>query len=572
MMDVMHDNWLESLLELDRRNYSGVRNKHVEVFSTYVKGIAKCRVCWSRIDHQELHDFVNKNESMKASRYFDRLRTNLLASRVVFGFIGIGVVLRMAQYALNRSLWLDETMLALNITQRSFIELTQPLSYNQGAPIGFLFMQKFLTQVLGNSDFVLRLLPFVAGVASILVMYKVASVFLEPAGVLVTVGLFAITDKLVYYASEAKQYSSDVLIALLLLFIAYKCLETKTAPGNYIALIVSGVVSMWVSHPASFILVGVGFCLALDLFSRPDRHRLAWLGSTFLIWMINFVILYFVYLRTLAANPALIDYWRDAFMPMPPWRGVSWFLHSFLTMFTNPVGLVGLITAPIGMIVFLVGCISVFLRKWQLALILIVPFPTILLASGLEKYPFGERLLLFLVPIVLLLIGEGTERIRSLVSNISSWASSGVYLTIVVVLFSGPTSLATQNLWNPNRGEDIKPVISYIRQHKLDIDFIYVYYGASSAFTYYAPIYGFGQQDYYIGTESRQKPAKYIRELDKLKSKGRVWIVFSHNCSWCDVDEEKFFLEHLDEIGSRMDEFRSFLASAYLYSFDSVDR
>jgi hypothetical protein len=346
---------------------------------------------------------------MNISRYFDKLKTTSVTPIIILGIVGFGIILRIAQYAANGSLWLDEALLALNIVDRSFIELMQPLNYNQGAPIGFLFIEKFAIQILGNTDYVFRLFPFVAGIASLLVMYKIASIFLDTTGKIVATGSFAISGKLVYYTSQAKQYSSDALISLLLLFVAYKCLESKIYKPRYIALIVSGVVSMWISHPSLFMLVGVSSGLALDQLIRPDRRRVNWLGITFLIWTVNFVILYFVSLRSLAANSALLDYWRNAFMPMPPWRGFAWILNAFPAMFENPVGLVGPLTASIGMVVFLAGCISFFFKKRQLALFLIVPFPIVFLASGLQKYPFGDRLLLFIVPIVLLLIGEGIE-------------------------------------------------------------------------------------------------------------------------------------------------------------------
>ena len=45
-----------------------------------------------------------------------------------------GLCLRVRQYAANRSLGLDEAMLALNIVNRSVIELTHPLAHHQPTP------------------------------------------------------------------------------------------------------------------------------------------------------------------------------------------------------------------------------------------------------------------------------------------------------------------------------------------------------------------------------------------------------------------------------------------------------
>ncbi|MBC6474379.1 MAG: hypothetical protein GDA48_17475 [Hormoscilla sp. GM102CHS1] len=65
--------------------------------------------------------------------------------------IAFGVAVRLVQYLSNRSLWADEAVLALNIVNRSYLELLQPLDYDQGAPIGFLMVEKFAVQILGNN-------------------------------------------------------------------------------------------------------------------------------------------------------------------------------------------------------------------------------------------------------------------------------------------------------------------------------------------------------------------------------------------------------------------------------------
>jgi hypothetical protein len=478
-----------------------------------------------------------------------------------------GIVLRLGQYVADRSLWLDEAKLALNVVSRSFVELTLPLSRDQGAPLGFLFIQKMVIEVLGNRDYILRLFPLAAGIVAMLLIYRVANSYIEDASMLVALGLFAVSSPLIYYASEVKQYSSDALITLLLLLVAFKWSEAQANSKYFIALVLVGALSLWISHPALFVVAGIAFSLALDRLLKRDWPRLAWLGAAFLVWLANFAVLYFVSLRYLAANTSLADYWHDGFMPMPPWQNVIWFPKAFTTMLVGPSGVsVGRIGSIVFLLVFSIGCFSFFFRNWQKALILVMPFVFALLASGLHKYPFSDRLLLFILPLAFLLIAEGVRRVYLVSRKMGPRVAFGIGSALAIVLLYDSTSFALRNLWHPYMGEDIKPVISYVTRHRLSTDAIYVYYSAGSGFKYYAPQYGLGTSDYIVGISSPEEPAKYIQDLDKLGSRGRVWFLFSHNCYWCLVNEEAYFLSHLDKMGARVDEFRAPGASVYAYN------
>jgi len=129
-----------------------------------------------------------------------------------WGTIAIGVFLRSAQYACGRSLWNDEAELALNILNQPFAGLFQPLQYHQGTPIGFLLLEKLATAFAGKSEIALRAIPFVAGVLALFVFYDVAKLYLSPGAVPLALILFSLSRNLVYYSSEVKQYSTDVLV------------------------------------------------------------------------------------------------------------------------------------------------------------------------------------------------------------------------------------------------------------------------------------------------------------------------------------------------------------------------
>src|SRR5205814_7982131 len=100
---------------------------------------------------------------------------------VTAGLLALGVLFRLRAYLHGRALWLDEVYLALNLVPRSYAELLQPLDHDQGAPLGFLLAAKFLIRCFGESEFVLRLLPFACGLLSLFLFQRIARQLLRPA-------------------------------------------------------------------------------------------------------------------------------------------------------------------------------------------------------------------------------------------------------------------------------------------------------------------------------------------------------------------------------------------------------
>lgn len=88
-----------------------------------------------------------------------------------------GLVLRLYQYGLDRSLWLDEALIATNFIDKTLIELLQPpLDYTDGliTPPGFLVITKLLTALFGLNDWILRLFPLFSGLLALLLFYRLA--------------------------------------------------------------------------------------------------------------------------------------------------------------------------------------------------------------------------------------------------------------------------------------------------------------------------------------------------------------------------------------------------------------
>jgi hypothetical protein len=474
----------------------------------------------------------------------------------------IGIVLRVERYLFNRSLWLDEAALALNILNRSFSELLRPLDYNQGAPIGFLMVEGLFVQAWGDSEYVLRLFPLIAGIASLFLFYRVASYFIDAKAIPIALGLFGISEPLIYYSSEVKQYSSDVAIVLLLYWIYSSLPPNRPTIRGPVLLGIAGAIAIWFSHPSVFILAGLGASVAIFAFVRKDWERLGRFFIAYLLWTVSFTFCYFVSLSHLSKNQALLNFWSNDFMPFQPLLFAQWFHNSFFGIFGDPVGLSLLGMAAFA---FLTGGVSVFRKDPERFFMLISPVLIALFVSGFHKYPFGGRLLLFVVPIVLLLIGEGAGQI----TDRTSPHSPIVGILFIGLLFYHPFVSATYYLFKPRMNEEIKPVIRYLKEHQKNGDVLYLYYASHLAFKYYQKRYGYEDDDYVVGVVSRGNVANYREELNRLRGNERVWILFSHVSSEGAAYEQAVFLEHLDRMGTRADVFKSEGASVYLYDLSS---
>ena len=110
--------------------------------------------------------------------------------------ITVGLAIRLILYLKNRSIWLDESMIALNILDRSFVALLHPLDHYQYAPVGFLMTVKAATTLFGGSEYALRLVPLLFGSASLLLFHRVSGKLMKPAAANIALGLYALSNTL----------------------------------------------------------------------------------------------------------------------------------------------------------------------------------------------------------------------------------------------------------------------------------------------------------------------------------------------------------------------------------------
>jgi hypothetical protein len=401
--------------------------------------------------------------------------------------------------------------------------------------------------------------------------YRLARKFLLLPALVIAVALFACLENLVYFSTEVKQYSSDVTIALLGMLI----LLNLTKPLSYIqfaGLCLAGAILIWFSHPAVFVLSGTGIVQLWLIWQKSDRKIKQQLIGSLLLWLFSFLIFYLLFLQSTGNNQELQDSWSGKLaFPAHP-LDILWLIGSLVWFFITPLGFSNF-TCMFAIIFFIAGCVYFLRCQRQNFLILIAPVLVTLIAAFLYKYPFQDRVVLFLSPIFLIILAQGAvflvQRSRPKTAVFLSWIA--LFLMVAI-----PLQQASGLLVKADLREEIRPAIEYIRTHQQHGDLLYVFQRGEFQFRYYAPKYGYQPGDYIIGVDDLDKTAndtvvlsseerqRYQADLDKLRGNPRVWLLFSHAVF---AEERNAIRDYLEQIGQKQRTFRTKGAFVYLYDF-----
>ena len=134
--------------------------------------------------------------------------------------VAVGVILRVWEYRDFRPLYLDENALLENIAGRAIFDFSHVLAQDQMAPPGFLVIERLLVHMPLDVRVTGRFFPLLCGIATVFLMRSAARRYLDRRAVPLAVGLLALGDHLLYYSSEIKQYSCDLMMALAALLLA----------------------------------------------------------------------------------------------------------------------------------------------------------------------------------------------------------------------------------------------------------------------------------------------------------------------------------------------------------------
>lgn len=493
-------------------------------------------------------------------RWSPKQRTMMLA------LLLLGVAVRVLFFAVDRPLWIDEAMLAANLVERDYAGLREPLIYGQVAPIGYLYVERFLMDAFGSGEKVMRSVSLLAGLLCLPVFAGIAGRLLTPAAALIAMLLFSVSEPMVYYSVELKPYSVDVLAALLIFWAALRIMQDGWRTLDLILFGVTGIIGLFFSFTLVFMIAVLGLCLMLAALGRSDRRSAIIVAILCIACAGLFLLLKHHFMKESESVDHHRGFWtaKRAFMPLPPKSldDLTWFILKPLDFFVDPMrykafGLAAMLIAA--------GAAAIWKKDRLLVVMLAAPVPLIVLLSATKMYPFGVqselrhpilgRVMLFVVPFFLLLMARGLLMVRTSAGRWGLPALGGVLL----VLLAHPSLMLLGYIRNPDEPHDIRPALNMLKAQVQPGDRIFMNWGGMMVANYYWDRHGLsetkrfgvtgaGGGGLFIGIPKFEEFERTFAEQEG----GRIWVMYVHSPDLADHrTDEKFLRWYLPTIATR---------------------
>lgn len=492
-----------------------------------------------------------------------------LVSVAAFALIVLGAAPRFTQFLHYRPLWLDEAALAANLLHKGPLDLFGPLENHQIAPPAYLLLSKACIAVFGVNEYAARLPSIIAGVAALPLFWLLARRILEPIGALAALALFATATHVIYYASEAKPYSLDIALAVLLWLLAVPPETKPFGPSRWAVLGAAGAIAVWFSYPSAFVLACIGIVLAIDAVMRRDGRTAISAMAVSSVWLASFLVLYAVHIRPIRAQAdtmAYMDnYWSyaGAYMPWPTFSTYyfDWVKTRFLMFFDMPGGFE---LAGLAAFAFLTGCWFLAGRKWAFSALLLFPILITLLVSAFKLYPFHGRMTFFLAPAMLLFIGEGIGGLHRTLPR----EGRPVAWLLFAMLVALPTYHSAGIVMRPKSHHELHKALAYVQDHWREGDVLILRYHDGLAYAFCKNRFRIPEDRTWIDEKPMSDASVWAGDVaNRLQTLGllrRVWFATTYEFG----EELTPLLDALDEHVRLIDRFDAAGAAALAYGFE----
>lgn len=323
----------------------------------------------------------------------------------------VASLLDVAQWLRGAPLWLDEEMIAINLRDRSFTELTGALWLGQSAPLGWLVVQRAVLLLVGRGELALRFVPVLFGIGTLVAAAWIGRRWMTRVAAAFLVVICWISEWLSHFRFELKHYSADIFWAMWLPALAVWAVEDDhdgRRRARWVIWWSAAAVGQLLSNGALLVTPACAVVLFAWIVRRHGRTAALWFAGVGAIWLAAFALHYQLVLQFTHHNRYLRSYWMAE---IPPDRAglletIGWIGQRLIPLGENPGA------ASVGAALWLGALLGFATTRHRLlsGMFVTVPLSAFLLA-GLRLVPLYERFSVWIVPAlylgVALLIDSG---------------------------------------------------------------------------------------------------------------------------------------------------------------------
>jgi mannosyltransferase len=427
--------------------------------------------------------------------------------------ISVGAVLRFFRLG-TKSFWLDEAA-SVTLARLDWRSFWIAITHRQANMVLYYLLLRGWIK-LGSSEFVMRSLSALAGVAAIPAIYLLGTRLFGPRAGRVAALLLSVHAFHIRYSQEARAYSLFMLLAILASLLFLRSMERPTR-NNWAAYVRTSTLMVYAQVFGGWMLLAQWISLLFR------RSAIAWKQFLFSVAMIGLLISPLAYCLLFASDRTQL-YWLTKPTLQDSYRFALDMTGNGVVLLLVVYGALALIGVGAGLRSNSASADS--WKYWFLSTWLILPVALVLVIS--VRWPvFEPRFLIFCLPPLVLLASDALSRVRS---NVVFAAG----LMVLLGLSLSGTYSYSRSRADAEHADDWRNATRYVLSQAQASDAVLFSYSEERlAFDEYqrqfhvidAPVHEFPQQtDLELLTTRPSRPSPEL--LDELvTSYPRVWVI-----------------------------------------------
>jgi hypothetical protein len=406
----------------------------------------------------------------------------------IFNFLGVmlivwaGVVFIIGLCVKN-DFWVDEAMLMQGIFTRNFAGIAAtPPDYSQSAPLGYLFILKLFSLILGATPFAVRLPAVLAAFGIMFFAYRIARDLIASRIPFFYAGASVLCSIIFSYATQAKQYSLEAMCVLFCVWLLGLYWQGKVS-GIHLALIFSVVV--WFSFTSVlFIFGGAAVIVVVKIIEAakrtPSFSKAIGEILPFFITLVSALLNLALWILPVAAylSDGAHLYWDKIAFPLIPTSKAD--LKLLLAMVKHMItpfgpGIVAVMFSIVALF-FIADKRNVKFLLNRVCISIYVALAVGLAASHFGYFPMTGRIWVFIYPLSLIGIAYITELLPELFQNKTVLRVMIFLVCFVCIADAALLTRRKQYIWD---GQQLSASVEYMNANMKPDDYIFVETSAS---------------------------------------------------------------------------------------------